>query len=77
MAWTKADFWKLYWSIHNSEVILWARLQFFVGVVWTVLSTTDMAPLISDPKYLTYWLVFNGVVTEMLRRRKADFGAKP
>lgn len=75
MVWriTKENFWKFYWSFHNSEVIMWARIQLFVGVVWTVLSTTDLAPLISNPKYLTYWLILNGVVTEMLRRHKADF----
>jgi hypothetical protein len=74
MAWvTKEGFWKIYWSFHNSEVILWSRIQLFVGVVWTVLSQTDLAPLISDPRYLTYWLIANGVITEMLRRRGADY----
>lgn len=75
MAWrlTKENFWKFYWSFHNSEVILWARIQFLVGTVWAVLSQTDMSPLITNPKYLTYWLIANGVITELLRRRHADF----
>lgn len=51
-----------------SETIFWARLQLLVGVVWTVLSTTDLAPLLSA-KWLTYWLIFSGVITELLRRR--------
>lgn len=52
----------------RSETILWARLQVIVGAVWTALSATDLAPLL-NPKWLTYWLIFNGVVTELLRRR--------
>lgn len=52
----------------RSETIAWARLQMFVGIVWTVLSATDLSPLL-DPKWLTYWLIFSGVVTELLRRR--------
>lgn len=55
------------WFWH-SETILWARLQMFVGAVWTVLLATDLSPTL-DPKYLTWWLVFSGVVSELLRRR--------
>ena len=54
----------------RSETILWARLQMFVGTVWTVLSVSDLSPVL-DPKWLTYWLIFSGVVTELLRRRGA------
>ncbi len=56
---------------HNSETILWARLQVLVGIVWTVLSTADLSPVLSG-KYMTYWLVFSGVVTEMMRRRGTE-----
>ncbi len=59
-------------SFHDSEVLVWSRVQFLVGVVWAVLSQTDLSPVISDPKYLTYWLIANGVITEYLRRRRAD-----
>jgi hypothetical protein len=52
----------------RSETILWARLQMFVGAVWTVLSVSDLSPVL-DPKWLTYWLIFSGIVTELLRRR--------
>lgn len=52
----------------RSETILWARLQVLVGALWTALSATDLAPLLS-PKWLTYWLIFSGLVTELLRRR--------
>ena len=54
----------------DSETIFWARLQVFAGVVFATLSTTDLTPLL-PPKYLTLWLVFSGVVTELLRRRRA------
>jgi len=54
----------------RSEIILWARLQLLFGIVWAVLSTVDMSPLLSG-KWLTVWFIFNGIVTEYLRRRRA------
>lgn len=54
----------------RSETIAWARLQVLVGAVWTVLSATDLSPLL-DPRWLTYWLIVNGIVTELLRRRNS------
>lgn len=61
--WEKIKNW--FW---RSETIAWARLQMFIGIVWTVLSVSDLSPLL-NPKWLTYWLIFSGVVTEYLRRR--------
>ena len=55
------------WFWH-SETILWARLQVLFGVVWVVLSATDLSPVL-DAKYMTYWLIVSGVITELLRRR--------
>lgn len=55
----------------QSETIAWARLQVLVGAVWTVLSVSDLSPVLQG-RYLTYWLVFSGVVTELLRRRHTD-----
>jgi hypothetical protein len=55
----------------DSETIFWARLQMFVGAVWTVLVSIDLAPLL-DPKWLTVWLVVSGVVTELARRSRAE-----
>lgn len=52
----------------RSETIAWARLQVLVGAIWTALSATDLSPLL-NPKWMTYWLIFSGVVTELLRRR--------
>lgn len=56
---------------NSSETVAWARVQVAVGVVWTVLSASDLSPLL-DPKWLTYWLIVNGIVTEYLRRRGTE-----
>ena len=61
--WNKISGW-----FYNSETIAWARIQLLVGAVWTVLLSTDLSPIISG-EWLTYWLVFSGVVTELLRRK--------
>jgi hypothetical protein len=52
----------------RSETIAWARLQVLFGVVWGVISIADLSPLLTG-KWLTIWLIFNGIVTELLRRR--------
>jgi hypothetical protein len=57
---------------NSSEVIFWARAQVVVGAVWTALSASDLSPLL-DPKWLTYWLIANGIVTELLRRRGTEY----
>lgn len=55
----------------RSETIAFARLQLLIGSVWTVLSVSDLSPLL-NPKWLTYWLIFSGALTEYLRRRGSD-----
>jgi len=55
-------------SFHSSGVIWFARIQVLGGAVWGVLVATDLSPLISDPKVLTGWLIFSGLVTELSRR---------
>lgn len=55
-------------SFHSSSVIWFARLQILLGAVWGALTATDLAPLIGNPKYVTAWLVFSGIVTEFGRR---------
>lgn len=55
-------------SFHKSGTLVFARLQILFGAIWTVLTMTDLAPLIGNPKILTGWLLFSGVVTEMTRR---------
>lgn len=61
--WEKLKAW-----FKDSTTILWARLQVLFAAVWMVLTSTDLAPLLSS-KWLTAWLVFSGVVTELTRRR--------
>lgn len=57
-------------SFHNSGTLIFARLQVLVGAVWLVLTATDLSPFFAgNPKYLTAWLLFSGVITEMTRRR--------
>ena len=71
--WAQIKAWALSFhaSFHDSEVILFARIQVLFGIAWAILSVTDMAPLITNPKYLTAWLLGSGMVTEMLRRNRA------
>jgi hypothetical protein len=59
-------------TFHSSLVILFARVQVLIGAVWVVLTATDLAPLIGNQKYLTLWLVFSGVVTELSRRQGTE-----
>ena len=76
--WARIKAWALSFhaSFHDSEVILFARIQMILGVAWTVLSVADLAPLITNPKYLTAWLIGSGMVTEGLRRNRAtDYSA--
>jgi len=61
--WDKIKAW-----FNRSETILWARLQMVTGAVWAVLQATDLSPVLQG-KYMTYWLIFSGVVTELVRRR--------
>ena len=63
---------KIKQSFHDSEVIWWARIQVVVGALWLALSQTDLSTVLSG-KYLTYWLILNGFVTELLRRRRAQY----
>ena len=55
------------WFRH-SLTIFWARVQMVLAVVWGVLVTADLSPLL-PPKWLPIWLVISGVVTELARRR--------
>jgi len=61
--WEKIKAWFL-----RSETIAWARLQIAIGAVWTALSMSDLSPVL-NPRWLTYWLIASGAITEYLRRR--------
>jgi hypothetical protein len=58
------------WFLH-SETILWGRVQILLGIIWAVVSVTDLSPLLS-PKWFAVWGIVNGVVTELLRRRNTE-----
>lgn len=57
----------------DSEVIAFGYVQIVFGSLWLALSTADLAPLITDPRALTVWMIFNGFVTNYLRGRRATF----
>lgn len=68
-------------SFRSSETILWSRLQVAAGVIGGVLLVilqavlqVDLAPLFTDPRYLVAWLVVSGLLTELLRRHREDWG---
>ncbi|WP_011580579.1 MULTISPECIES: hypothetical protein [Chelativorans] len=57
----------------DSETLAWARLQMILGVLLEVITTVDpylFAPVFGD--YFPWFLVANGLITEYLRRRRAD-----
>lgn len=58
----------------GSVLVLWARLQTFIGILWAVLVTVDLSPFLTNPKYMAAWVIFNGVVTESLRQRTLHAG---
>ena len=55
---------------HDSETIVWARVQLVLGATWAILTSTDLSPIL-PPAYLPYWLIASGIVTEVLRRARA------
>jgi hypothetical protein len=60
-------------TFHGSETILWARINMFIGAAFAAAQATDLSPIFANPKYLTFWLVFSNLVTEMGRRRNAEY----
>ncbi|RWB98846.1 MAG: hypothetical protein EOQ56_19115 [Mesorhizobium sp.] len=67
--WTRI---KSYFS--DSETIFWARLQAVIGVVAAVVTCVDpqvLSPIIPGD-WFPWFLVANGLLTEFLRRRRAE-----
>jgi hypothetical protein len=60
-------------SFHDSEIIVWARLQFMFGSAFVALQGVDMSVFISDRHMLMGYIFFNGLVTEVLRRNREDW----
>lgn len=68
---------KLYASFHDSEIIWWARAQVFCGALYEVLQRVDITPLIGNARYVTYYMIANGLLSEWLRRRRTDADLNP
>lgn len=49
----------------DSETLVWARLQMLFGVIMM----TDLSPIL-PAKYLPYYIIISGVVTELSRRAR-------
>lgn len=61
--------WASLWDwCKDSATIAWARVQILLAAVWGVLVTVDLTPVLTQ-KWMTAWLIFSGVVTELTRRR--------
>lgn len=63
----------LYTTFHGSETILIARFNVVMGSLYAGLQLLDPTQLPIDVKYITAWVVGNGVLTEYLRRRNAEY----
>lgn len=60
-------------TFHGSEVILWSRINVALGTAWVALQGVDVSPLIKDPKWLVYYIIFSNLVNESLRRHRAEY----
>lgn len=72
--WEKIKSW-----FKNSVTILWARIQVVSGVVVASLVSLSSDPNIQDaiktalqPKFIPYYVIAIGAITEIARRRTAD-----
>lgn len=68
---------KFHASFRSSETILWARAQFVLFAVYTALQQVDMTAFISDHRLLQGYILANGIIAELLRRRREDWQRGP
>jgi hypothetical protein len=71
--WNKIRFW-----FRNSVTILWARVQVLAGLVVARLMALASDPNVTgeiqaalQPKYIPYYVIAIGLITEIARRRTA------
>ena len=71
--WNKIRSW-----FKNSDTILWARMQVLAGLIAALLMALASDPNVSgaiqtalQPKYLPYYVIAIGLITEIARRRTA------
>lgn len=72
----KAKYAYIHGSFHESEVIAWSRFNVALGSAWVALQASDISPLVNNPRYMAYYIIFSNFVNEMLRRRRADYDDK-
>ena len=64
--------WAVGWS-HESGTIVWARIQVYLGIFLGVLVTVDLSPFFTfNPKLMIAYMIVNGMLIEMIRRRKGS-----
>jgi hypothetical protein len=73
MSWIKQELVYLWGTFHASETIIWARFNMVLGAAITAAQATDLSPIFSNPKYLAFWMIFSNFMTEMGRRRNAEY----
>ena len=58
----------------DSETILWARLQVFLGLVLNALTFVppELWQPVLPPRWFAVLVLANGIATEVLRRRRAS-----
>jgi hypothetical protein len=71
--WIKDEARYLHNTFHSSEVILWARAQYVLLIVYTALQQVDLSALISDHRLLQIYIFANALISESLRRRNAEY----
>lgn len=73
LAWIKTEYSYLHGTFHGSEVILWSRVNIALGAAFAAAQQADLSPVFSNPKYLTFWIIFSNFINEMGRRRRAEY----
>jgi len=71
--WIKDEYAYLHGTFHDSEVILWARAQYILLALYTALQSVDVSQIVSDRHLLQGYIFTNALVSELLRRRKAEY----
>lgn len=69
----KAKYLYIHATFHDSEVLLWSRLQIALGSGWFAMQGVDISPVLTNPKHLMGYLIFSNFVNEILRRRGAEY----
>lgn len=69
----KTNYLKFHGSFHDSEIIIWSRIQMAVGAIGAGVLLLDPASFDLDAKWTAIWVAANGALSEYLRRRREDF----